>query len=75
MGMPSPQLNRGNRMSMQNDFLSANSKFSILGQEQIPTTPSNVRSIEGMDVGVKFITGSYTTSDASTSPPYYYLKT
>jgi hypothetical protein len=43
---------------MQNDFLSANSKFSILGQEQIPTTPSNMRSIEGMDVEITPISGS-----------------
>ena len=57
-GIPSPRLNRGNRMSMQNDFLSANSKFSILGQEQIPTTPSNMRSIEGMDVEITPISGS-----------------
>jgi len=57
-GRPSPRLNKGNRMSMQNDFLSANSKFSILGQEQIPTTPSSMRSIEGMDVEITPISGS-----------------
>jgi len=57
-GKRSPALSRGSRMSLQNDFLSANSKFSILGQERIPITPSNMRSIEGMDVEITPISGS-----------------
>jgi hypothetical protein len=57
-GSPSPSLGVVNRMSMQNEFLSSNSKFSILGQDRPSPTPSNMRSIEGMDVDISPISGS-----------------
>ena len=57
-GKRSPVLNRGSRMSMQSDFLSNNNTFSILGQEKNAPTPSNMRSIEGMDVEITPISGT-----------------
>jgi len=51
-------LNNHNRMNIQNDMLSGDSKFSILGQTPIPPTPSSMRGIEGMSVDITPISGT-----------------
>ena len=55
-----PTLNNHNRMNIQNDMLSGDSRFSILGQTPIPPTPSSMRGIEGMSVDITPISGTAT---------------
>jgi hypothetical protein len=45
-------------MNLQNDMLSGDSKFSILGQTPVPSTPSSMRGIEGMSVDITPISGT-----------------
>jgi len=52
------------RMSLINDNLSHNSKFSILGQQKPPKVPSILKGIEGMDVDISAASGNASvTSD------------
>jgi len=52
------------RMSLINDNLSHNSKFSILGQQRPPKVPSILKGIEGMDVDISTASGNASvTSD------------
>jgi len=57
-GKRSPSLSNNNRMNLQNDMLSGDSKFSILGQTPVPSTPSSMRGIEGMSVDITPISGT-----------------
>lgn len=52
------------RMSLMNDNLSHNSKFSILGQQKPPKVPTLFKGIEGMDVDIQTASGNASvTSD------------
>lgn len=52
------------KMSLMNDNLSHNSKFSILGQQKPPRVPAILKGVEGMDVDVQTASGNASvTSD------------
>ena len=46
------------RMSLINDNISHNSKFSILGQQRPPVVPSLLKGIEGMDIDIQAASGN-----------------
>ena len=46
------------RMSLINDNLSHNSKFSVLGQQRPPKVPSMLKSMEGMDISIQAASGN-----------------
>ena len=46
------------RMNLPNDNLSGDSRFSVLGQNKITSTPSTMRSLEGMDIDIRAVSGT-----------------
>tara|TARA_R100000655_G_scaffold29620_2_gene59894 strand:- start:18404 stop:25429 length:7026 start_codon:yes stop_codon:yes gene_type:complete len=46
------------RMNLNNDNLSGDAQFSVLGQQKPSVTPSSMRGIEGMDVDITPISGT-----------------
>ena len=50
------------RMDLPNDNLSGGASFSILGQKKPAVTPSNMRSIEGIDVDIRSTSGTATVT-------------